>query len=215
MSTQRQPYRLGAWWAGPMYGPNLGTPPIVPKPVATANTLAVFRGDFVQALTTGDVYPSTIGGGNYPYLSYVVLGVKQYLASDGQMKRGSFLPASTAYTGGTSLTNPLASILLCIPVAGQLFQLTVPTAEASAAAAQAKVGKCIDINPAAGSTVNGLSGHLAYTGTDATYGWQSTTGSGQLRLERIPQYGIAGTLNDPTVANWTGIFSVIETIATV
>ena len=215
MSTQRQPYVLGARWAGPMYGPNLGAPPIVEKVVATANTLGVFRGDFAQELTTGDVYPCTRGGGSYPSLSVVILGVTRYYASDGQMKRGSFVPAQTAYTGGISLTNPLASVVLCIPVAGQLFQLTVPTAESTAAAAAGKVGKCIDINPGAGSVVTGLSGHLAYTGTDATYGWQSTTVAGQLRLESIPKYGLNGTLNDPTVANWTGIFSVVETIVTV
>ena len=183
--------------------------------MATANTLAVFRGDFVQELTTGDVYPCTRGGGSYPSLSFVVLGVPRYLASDNQMKRGSFVPAATAYTGGLGMSNPLASIVLCIPVAGQLFSLTVPTAEATAAAAQGKVGKCIDINPGAGDTGTGLSGHLAYTGTDATYGWQATTVAGQLRLESIPKYGLTGTLNDPTVANWTGIFSVVETIVTV
>lgn len=215
MSTQTQPKRLGAHWIRSAYGNNLGTPPVVELPVASNNTLGLFAGDCLQILTGGTVYPSTVGGGSYPYISHVLLSITRYYGSDGVRHRGPFLPAATTYTGVTSLSNPLASVALCIPVAGQIFALTVPTAEATWTAAQAKVGKCIDINPGAGSTVTGQSGHLIYTGTDGTYGWQTTTNSGQLRLEEIPRYGLDGLANDPTVANWTGYFSVVETIATV
>jgi len=214
-SANAQPKRLGAHWVRSMTGPSLGTPPTVELPVATANTLGLFAGDCLQILTGGTVYPTTVGGGSYPYISYVLLSMTRYYGSDGVIRRGPFLPAATAYTGTTSLANPLASIALCIPVANQIFALTVPTAEATLTAAQAKVGKCIDINPGAGTTVTGQSGHLIYTGTDATYGWQATTVSGQLRLEEIPRVGLDGLLNDPTIANWTGYFSVVETIVTV
>jgi len=214
-TVNTQPYRTGARWVRPLTGPNLGTPPTIEIPVATANTLGLFAGDCLQILTGGTVYPSTVGGGSYPYISHVLLSMTRYYGSDGVIRRGPFLPAATAYTGVTSVSNPLASVALCIPVANQVFALTVPTAEATWTAAQAKVGKCIDINPAAGSTKTGQSGHLIYTGTDGTYGWQTTTNSGQLRLEEIPRYGLNGTLNNPTIANWTGYFSVVETIATV
>ena len=90
-----------------------------------------------------------------------------------------------------------------------MFAFTVPTAEATATAATAKIDKCIDVDPGAGSTVTGLSGHLMYTGTDGTYGWQSTTGTGQFRLREIPAIGLCG-LNDPTVANWEGWFTAYE-----
>jgi hypothetical protein len=212
MSHQTLPYRLGATWVGSSANPALNTPPIVEMPVASNNTLAVFAGDLCEVLTGGTIYPCTRGGGSYPSLSYVVVSMKQYLGVDGVVRRGNYLPATTVYTGTTSIDNPLASIALCIPVTGQLFAMTVPTAEATTTAAQAKVGKCIDVNPGAGVTKTGLSGHLIYTGTDATYGWQATTVAGQLRLEKIPQYGITGTLNDPTIANWTGIFSAYETL---
>jgi hypothetical protein len=197
-----------------MTGPSLGTPPTLEIPVASNNTLALFNGDVLQFLTGGTVYPSTRGGGSYPYISHVMIGAK-YLGSDGVRRKGPFLPAATVYTGTTSLANPLASIALVIPTVNQIFALTVPTAEATLTAAQAKVGKCIDINPGTGNTTTGQSGHLIYTGTDGTYGWQTTTASGQLRLEEIPRYGMTGALNNPTIANWTGYFSVVETIATV
>lgn len=214
-SANIQPYRLGARWVRSLTGPALNTPPTVEIPVASNNTLGLFKGDCLQFVTGGTVYPSTVGGGSYPYICYILDSITRYYGADGVIRRGTFLPAATTYTGVTALTNPLASIALCIPVANQVFALTVPTAEATATAAQNKVGKCIDINPGAGSTVTGLSGHLIYTGTDGTYGWQNTTVSGQLRLEEIPRIGLNGLANDPTIANWTGYFSVVETIATV
>ena len=209
-----QPYRLGAHWVRSMTGPSLNTPPTLEIPVASNNTLGLFSGDLLQILTGGTVYPATRGGGSYPTPSHVMVGAR-YLGSDGVRRKGPFLPAATTYTGTVSLANALCSVALVIPTLNQIFALTVPTAEATLTAAQAKVGKCIDVNPGAGDTTAGQSGHLIYTGTDATYGWQSTTVSGQLRLEEIPRYGLTGLLNDPTIANWTGYFSVVETIATV
>jgi hypothetical protein len=197
-----------------MTGPSLGTPPTLEIPVASNNTLGLFCGDLLQILTGGTVYPATRGGGSYPTPSHVMIGAR-YLGSDGVKRKGPFLPAATTYTGTVALTNPLASVALVIPTLNQIFAFTVPTAETTATAAQAKVGKCIDVNPAAGQLVSGQSGHLIYTGSDGTYGWQNTTVSGQLRLEEIPRYGMTGLLNDPTIANWTGYFSVVETVATV
>jgi hypothetical protein len=197
-----------------MTGPSLGTPPTLEIPVASNNTLGLFSGDLLQILTGGTVYPATRGGGSYPTPSHVMIGAKYY-GSDGVRRKGPFLPAATTYTGTVSKDNPLASIALVIPTVNQIFALVVPTAESTRTAAQAKVGKCIDVNPGSGSTVDGQSGHLIYTGTDGTYGWQTTTVAAQLRLEEIPIYGMLGTLNDPTQPYWIGYFSVVETVATV
>jgi hypothetical protein len=212
--SQVQPYRLGFRWVRSA-ATGSGTPPIQEKLVATTNTLAVFTGDAVQLLTANSVYPCTRGGGSYPTPSFVVAGCSQYLGADSVVHKGSYLPAATVYTGGIDLNSKVASKLLCIPVTGQIFACTFPTAAADAATAAALVGKCIDLNPGAGSTSTGLSGHLGYTGTDATYGWQATTVAGQMRLEEIPQYGLDGKFNDPTVANWTGYISFVETLVTV
>jgi hypothetical protein len=178
--------------------------------VASNNTLAIFSGDFIQQLTDGTVYPCTRGGGTYATPTHVVVSVANYLGNDSVPRKGNYLPAATTYTGTMSKDNPLASILLCIPVLDQLFALTIPTAESTRTTATAKIGKCIDILATAGSAVTGESGFTAYTGTDGTYGWQSTTGSGQLRLRDIPQVGLSGMQNDPTQANWEGHFTVYE-----
>jgi hypothetical protein len=203
-------YRSGARWVGSLNSPGLNTPPIVEIPVATANTLAIFSGDFIQQLTDGSVYPCTRGGGTYATPTHVVVSVSNYLGADVTPRKGNYLPASTAYTGTMSKDNPNCSLLLCIPVLDQLFALVIPTAESTRTTATAKIGKCIDILATAGSTVTGESGHTAYTGSDGTYGWQTTTVTGQLRLRDIPQVGLAGLQNDPTQANWEGHFTVYE-----
>ena len=209
--AQQQPYRLGARWVGTIgQAPGTGVPPIVEMVVASNNTAGLFRGDFLELLTGGTVYPSTVGGGTNPHLSYVMDSVKQYLGSDGVVRKGTFLPAKTTYTGVTAVTNPLASIVLCIPVTNQLFALAVPTAEADATAATGKIGKCIDIGVGSGgSTVTGLSSMTAGTT------FEGSGGSAQLRLERIPTYGLNGAMNDPTKTYWEGWFSAYETLVTV
>jgi hypothetical protein len=204
-------YKTGARWVGSLNSPGLNTPPIVEILVASNNTLAIFSGDFIQQLTDGTVYPCTRGGGAYATPTHVVVSVANYLGNDSVPRKGNYLPAGTTYTGTVSKDNPFASILLCIPVLDQLFALTVPTAEATRTAATARTGKCIDLIANAGSTVTGESGHIAYSPTsDATYGWQATTGTGQLRLRDIPQVGLSGMQNDPTQANWEGHFTVYE-----
>jgi hypothetical protein len=179
--------------------------------VATTQTLGLFSGDFLQQLTDGTMYPCTIKGGSYPTPSHVMVSCSNYLGTDGVVRKGNFLPAGIVYTGGISMDNPLASRVLCIPVLDQVFALVVPTAESTRAAAYAKIGKCIDINPGAGSTVTGESGHTCYTPTTAvTYGWLSTTTTQKLRLRDIPTVGLSGVQNDPTAANWEGWFTVYE-----
>lgn len=203
-------FKNGARWVGPLNSPGLNTPPIDEILVASGNTLGLFSGDFIQLLTDGTVYPCTRGGGTYATPTHVVVSVANYLGSDGVPRKGNFLPAATTYTGTMSKDNPFASIILAIPVLDQLFAIVVPTAESTRTTATAKIGKCIDILATAGSTITGESGHTAYTGSDGTYGWQTTGGTGQLRLRDIPQVGLAGMQNDPTQANWTGHFTVYE-----
>ena len=204
-------YKPGFRWVGSLNSPGLNTPPIVELPVASGNTLAIFSGDAVQALTDGTVYPCTRGGGTYATPTHVVVSVANYLGNDSVPRKGNYLPAATTYTGTISKDNPFCTLLLCIPVLDQLFALTIPTAETTRTAATARIGKCIDLmTTTAGSTVTGESGMTAYTGSDGTYGWQSTTGTGQLRLRDIPQVGLSGMQNDPTQANWEGHFTVYE-----
>ena len=206
-----EPRRGGAKWVKSLTGGTVGTPPIIRKVVASNNTLAVFTGDWVQIQTDGTVYPCTTGGGAYATLSGVVVGIERYLGPDSIMRRGTYLPAATTYTGTVSLSNPLASVIYMIPWENQIFELDIPTAAATYTAATALIGQCADIVATAGSTVTGQSGHTSV----AVGSFEATTVSGQMLLKAIPQYGLNGLKNDPTTTYWKGHFVAYETLSAV
>jgi len=206
-----QPQRGGARWVKALGVNGPGTPPIVPKLVASNNTLALFAGDWLEELADGTVYPCTTGGGAHPKLSYVMVSADRYLGSDGLLRKGQFVPAATVYTGVVSLSNPLSTVVLCIPVENQIFEVDIPTAAATWTAATALIGKCADIIATAGSTVNGLSGHTSV----AVANFEATTVSGQMLLREVPEYGMDGRANDPTTTYWKGWFQAYETLAVV
>jgi hypothetical protein len=203
-------YFPGAHWVKTKGQNGIGVQPIVEKVVASNNTLAIFPGDFLDEQATGCVYPSTVGGGAFPCLAYVCVGVKQYKGADGLMRAGKYLPAATIYTGEADQANPQASVLLCTPCINQIFAVVVPTAVPTQAEIADLINKCIDIGPSAGNTVSGMSGHITAASTaGSTDAWQATTVTNQLRLIRIPDVGRG--LNDPLLANWTGHFEPYET----
>lgn len=203
-------YFPGAHWVGSKGQSGIGVQPLVEKVVASNNTLAIFPGDFLDEQATGCVYPATVGGGAFPALAYVCVGIVRYKGSDSLMRAGKYLPAATVYTGEADQANPQASVLLCTPVTDQLFEVVVPTAVPTQAEIGDLLNKCIDIGPSAGSTVSGMSGHITAASTaGSTDAWGATTASAQLRLIKIPEVGRG--LNDPLLANWTGVFQAYET----
>lgn len=203
-----QPQRGGARWVKSLSTPALQTPPIVEKLVASNNTLALFAGDLLQIMTDGTVYPCTVGGGAYPGLSFIMVSASNYVTADGLTRTGTYVPAATTYTGTVSLTNPLATKVLCIPISDgqQVFEMDVPTAAATTTAAAALVGQCVDILATAGSTTTGLSGFTS----DTVANFQASTTTNQLLLRQIPNYGLNGMLNDVTATYWKGWFTAYE-----
>lgn len=200
--AQIEPQRGGLRWVKSLANPALQTPPIVPKVALSNNTLAMFKGDLLKAETGGTVYPAAAGDAS----AFVLDSVVNYLGADSLTRTGAYLPAATTYTGTVSSVNPFASVLLCIPVHDQVFELDVPTACATQTAATALIGQAVDIVATAGSTSTGQSGFT----TDTVANFQATTSSAQLRLVEIPRYCMNGAANDPTVAYWKGWFVVQE-----
>lgn len=203
-----QPQKGGLRWVKSRTNPGLGTPPIVEKVVLSNNTTAIFTGDLVKSETGGTVVVAAAGDA----ASHVCIGVVQYKTADGIVRGGSYLPAATTYTGTVARENPEASVLLCIPVTGQVFEVDVPTGAATQTAATALIGQCVDIVATAGETTTGISGFT----TDTVANFAATTASAQLRLLEIPMYGIGGSqANDVTSTYWKGWFEVYEITETV
>lgn len=202
--SQIEPAKGGLRWVRSLVSPGLGTPPIEERVVATANAAGYFRGDLLKEGTDGCLLVCAAGEA----ASHVMVSCKRYRASDGLMRSGQFLPVSTAYTGTASRANPLASLILVIPVKDQLFEVDVTTACATQTAATALIGQCVDIVATAGDTITGVSGFT----TDTVANFQATTTSAQLRLTDIPEYGMSGRINDVTQAYWKGYFQVYEQV---
>lgn len=202
--SQIEPAKGGLRWVRSLVSPGLGTPPIEERVVATNNTNGIFRGDALREGTDGCLLQAAAG----ETISHVMVSCKRYRGSDGYMRTGAFLPATTTYTGTASRANPLASVVLVIPVKDQLFETDIPTAAATQTAATALIGQCVDIVVNAGDTVTGVSGVTA----DTVANFQATTVSAQLRLTDIPEYGLSGRINDVTQAYWKGYFQVYEQV---
>ena len=202
--SQIEPAKGGLRWVRSLVSPGLGTPPIEERVVATNNTAGLFRGDLLKEGTDGCLLQAAATES----ASHVMVSCKRYRGSDGLMRTGAFLPATTTYTGTASRANPLASVVLAIPVKDQLFECDIPTAAATQTAATALIGQCVDIVVNAGDTVTGVSGVTA----DTVANFQSTTTSAQLRLTDIPEYGMTGRINDVTQTYWKGNFQVYEQI---
>ena len=202
--AQVQPQMGGLRFVGSIGSSGLGTPPMQALPVASGQTLALFVGDALFHVSDGTVYPQTAGDANA--ISHVMVSVKNFLGSDSIPRKNNFLPAATSYTGTVDLSNPLASVVLCIPTEDCLFEVDVPTGAASKTAAQALVGQTVNIVATAGNTSNGMSGHT--TDTVANFKAPGDSTHGQLLLISIPQYDLTGRANDVTQAYWKGVFRV-------
>ena len=206
--AQVQPQMGGLRFAGFIGAGGLGTPPIVALPVVSNNTLALFANDALTKAADGTVYPATGGtpAGDAVCISHVMVSAKNYLGDDSIPRKGAYLPAAKTYTGGSSMDNPLANIVLCIPTDHCLFEVDVPTAASTKAVAQGLMGQTINIVATAGSTASGQSGHTTDTVANVKTPGDST--HGQLLLVSIPQFDLLGRANDPTVAYWKAIVRV-------
>lgn len=205
--AQLEPAKGGLRWVKSRTNPGLGTPPVVERVVATNNTTGLFSGDLLKTGTDGCLLPAAAGDS----ASHVMVAAVRYRGSDGYMRSGNFVPASTTYTGTASLANPLATVVLVIPVKDQIFETDIPTAAATQTAATALIGQTVDIVANAGSTTTGVSGYTA----DTVANFQTTTTSAQLRLLEVPEYGMSGSINDVTKTYWKGWFDVLEQLETV
>lgn len=188
-----EPFKGGLLWVKSEFGNGLGAPPIVEKVVATAYGTGLFKGDLLKVVNDGTV--AVAAAGEAP--AYVMLSAKQYVGDDSLVRKGAYLPASRSYTGSAAPNNPLASVVLCIPVTGQIFEISQDEATTSWATAQAMVGEMFDmVASAAGSTITGQSGYKLDTSTGGG------VVSGQFIAVEVPRYGLYGGANNPAAANW-------------
>lgn len=169
-------------------------PPNLIGVVASAYGTAIFKGDPVTRQSDG-TWAATGATGN---VDGVCDGVESYYESaSGAVRLGTFLPASVTYTGGSSLTNRLASKIRIIPIRGQLFEMDVSAGLADAATAQNAVGLNASMTATAGDSSNGQSGYVLNASTLAT------TNTLNIRVVEIPRYGAGNvSMNDVTAANW-------------
>lgn len=165
--------------------------PIEERPVASAQTGGIFKGDCVKLVSDGTVIACAAGDAVYG----VVTSVVRYKDSTGVVRSGNYLPASTSYSNAPGLANPQASIVALIPVVGQVFEVDVDTAVASITAAQDLMGNNANIVAGSGNTTSGRSGHLLDGGSTTA---PATTSTLQWRLLEV----VPDPLNDVTSANW-------------
>jgi hypothetical protein len=188
-----QPAKGGLRWVK-SEGASNSSPPIVIEVVATNYGTAIFKGDPVKKVNDGTWDLSGATG----VIDGVCDGVESYYeASSGTTRTGVFLPANTVYTGGSSKSNKLASLIRIIPSRGQIFEMDVGAGVADAATAQGHCHGNATMTATAGSTVNGRSGYVINASSFAT------TATHNVRIVSIPMYGNSNpAMNDVTAANW-------------
>jgi len=199
--AQFEPAQGGLRWVKSLTSGS-SNPPVEERVVASAYGTGLFRGDPLRMATDGTL----VAAAATESISHVMVAAVRYYGSDGVIRSGQFLPASTTYTGTYSRANPLASVILVIPVTNQLFEVDVTTANATQTAGTALIGQCVDVVATAGSTTTGVSGYT----TDTVANFAATTVSAQLKLIQIPEYGMSGMINDVTKTYWKRIFEVYE-----
>lgn len=122
--------------------------------VLTNNTTAIFTGDAVKRVSTGDWVVAAAGDA----IGGICCGVEQYQGTDGVMRKGgAYLPAATTFTGG--LGSDTQSVIRVIPALGAIFEVDANAATATTLAGwMAFVGENVDLVATAGNTTTGQSG---------------------------------------------------------
>ncbi len=136
------------------------------KRVLTNNTTAIFKGDALDAVSTGDVI---VTASTTTDLYSVQWGGASYIVSGDRIER-KHLPAATLYTS-TGVDPVNASYVYCVvDMVSTEFQASV-----DAAIALTDIGINYAMVLGTGSTVTGLSAHTLATsgrGTTATLPWR-------------------------------------------
>lgn len=174
----------GFRWAKTRRGVNLE--PREERPVASGYATGIFRGDPLVLVSDGTVAVAAAGDAVYA----IADGAVRFKAA-GVVIAGNFVPAATTYTGAPSITNPQASIVACIPVVGQLFEVDYNTLAASITVAQGLMNNNVDVVAAAGSTSSGRSAFVLD-------GSAPGTATAQFRVVEIS----TNPMNDVTAVNW-------------
>lgn len=176
----------GFRWVKARRGLNLE--PREERPVASGYATGIFRGDLLKKLADGTVAVAGIGDAVYA----VADGAVRF-KSAGVVIAGNFIPAGTTYTGAPSITNPQASIVACIPVVGQFFEVDVNTGQADITTAQGLMNNNANVALGAGGSTS--TGRSTYVLDSTTAG---TTAALQFRMLEISTQ----PMNDVTAANW-------------
>lgn len=139
---------------------------LVRKRVLTNNTTAIFKGDWLDSVTTGDVIvnaSATVDGYSVQW------GGASYVSGAERLER-RHLPAATLYTS-TGVDPANASYVYCVDnMVSQKFRATIDEA-----ITLANLGENFRVVLGAGSTTSGLSGHeldATSSGTTATQPWR-------------------------------------------
>ena len=174
--------------------------PIEERPVASAYGTGIFRGDVVKKVSDGTVAVCSAGDAAYG----VVQSCVRYKDGTGLIRSGSFLPASTSYSGAPSISNPQASIVAITPVRNQIFEVDMGTAAATITAAQSLVGNNCDYATGAGGDTT--------TGRGTYYGDNSSTGTAtaNIRILEVSPWGMGYSQNDVTAVNWKALVEFNE-----
>lgn len=200
-----QPKRGGGRWVKSRLAQGLGGPPIEGLIVASGYASKLFPGDVLARVDDGTVKYCVGSEGSTGTPSHLMVSAKQYLdPTENVVKKGNFLPSGTGltYTGDAAPDNPNASIVLGIPLLGQIIEFDMDEATTDWASAQLLVGLGFDIIYTAGSTA---AGGYSNVKIDTSTGNNS---SGQFILREVPRYGLTGAANNPAVAGWKGWFEV-------
>lgn len=172
-------------------------PHVEELPVASAYATGIFRGDPVKRASDGTIQAAAAGDTN---VLGVADGVVRYKASDGTIKSGNFLPASTTYSGAPHTSNPEASIVRVILARDVIFEADANTAAASFTAAQSLIDNNADVAAGAGGSTT--TGRSTYVLDNSSTG----TATAQCRI-----VGIAtDPLNDVTSTNWKALIEFNE-----
>jgi hypothetical protein len=136
------------------------------KRVLTNNTTAIFKGDALDATSSGDVI---VTASTTTDLYSVQWGGASYISGGDRIER-RYLPATTTYTSTTVDPANCSYVYAVVDMVSTEFQ-----ASSDAAIAQTDVGINYAMVLGTGSTTTGLSAHTLATsgrGTSATLPWR-------------------------------------------
>lgn len=157
---------------------------------APANSLpGIARGEVVTLVTAGTLEVSAAGA------AALILGVVadvRYIAADGSVVYGGYLPTGYTYSGEANIANPLAPVI-SVWVDPDIEYIACVAAGTTSALAYAGVGANMDLSATSATTMSTTHKESLRT-LDGTF----VAGTAQMRINDL----VRDPLNDVTSANY-------------